>query len=186
MGMILIVAGVIVVGFIVIYNGLINKKNQVNNSFSSIDVLMKKRFDLIPNLIAAVQNYMQHEKQVLEEVTRMRSEAISGNLSDKEKIALDKKVTGALSGIMVAVEQYPDLKANQNFMQLQAALNEVEEQLSAARRAYNATVTDYNNALEMFPSNVIANTMKLEKRDWFEAPEENRENVDVNALFDKK
>ena len=152
----------------VIYNSLVVKKNQVNNVFATIDALLKKRYDLIPNLIATVKNYMQYEKGVLEEVTALRAKAISGNLSDDEKVDLENKVSKVLGGIMVAVENYPDLKANQNFLQLQAAMNEIEEQISAARRAYNAAVTDYNNAVEMFPTNIFASMMSFKERNLFE------------------
>ena len=100
-----------------------------------------------------------------------------------EKVDLDNKVTKALGGIMVAVENYPDLKANQNFLQLQGTMNEVEEQISAARRAYNAAVTDYNNAVEMFPTNILASMMSYKLKKVFEISEEQRQDVDVNALF---
>lgn len=168
---------------VVLYNGLISKKNQVENSFAGIDAILKKRYDLIPNLISAVQQYMKHEAGTLKEITEMRAKAISGNLSDDERVSLENKMTKAIGGIMVAVENYPDLKANENFLQLQAALNEIEEQLSAARRAYNASVTDYNNAVEMIPTNIIAGMMNYQQKPWFEIPETERSNVNVGALF---
>ncbi|MEW6534429.1 MAG: LemA family protein [Candidatus Auribacterota bacterium] len=169
---------------IIMYNSLVGKKNKVNNTFASIDVMLKKRYDLIPNLVAAVKNYMKHEKSTLTEITELRAKAISPNISDEEKVDLDNKITGALGGIMVAVENYPDLKANQNFLQLQGAINEVEEQISAARRAYNATVTDYNNAVEMFPTNIMASMMKYKQKPFFAIPETERANVNVNQLFE--
>ena len=126
---------------------------------------------------------MQHERALLEEITEMRSKAVSGQLSDDEKVDLDNKVTKALGGIMVAVENYPDLKANQNFLQLQGTMNEVEEQISAARRAYNAAVTDYNNAVEMFPTNILASMMSYKLKKVFEISEEQRQDVDTDKLF---
>lgn len=182
----LIVLAVVVLASFVIFNSLIQKKNQVTNVFATIDALLKKRYDLIPNLVASVKNYMEHERGTLTEITELRARATSGNLSDNEKVALENKMAKLMSGIRVAVESYPDLKANQNFLQLQAALNEVEEQLSAARRAYNAAVTDYNNALEMIPSNIFASMMNYKPKTVFEAAAEEKKNVDVNSLFHNK
>ena len=168
---------------VVLYNSLVGKKNQVSNVFASIDTLLKKRYNLIPNLIATVKTYMQHERGVLTEITEMRAKALSGGISDDEKVQIDNKISKALGGIMVAVENYPNLKANENFLQLQAALNEIEEQISAARRAYNAAVTDYNNAIEMFPTNIAASMMNYKKKMLFEITEKERKNVDVGKLF---
>jgi LemA protein len=128
--------------------------------------------------------YVKHERDLLRDITEMRTKALSGRLSDDEKVDLDNQISAVLRGIFVAVENYPDLKANQNFLQLQASLNEVEEQVSAARRAYNASVTDYNNALEMFPSNIMASMMKYEHKNWFEISEAERQSVDVGKLFE--
>ncbi|MBN2543242.1 LemA family protein [bacterium] len=179
--LILIISPVII--YIVLRNSLINKKNQVENAFAGMDTMLKKRYDLIPNLVAAVKNYMKHEEKVLLEVTELRAKATQGMLTDDQKIDLDNRISKLLSNILVAVEAYPDLKASQNFLQLQAALNEVEEQISASRRAYNAMVTDYNNAVEMFPTSVIANMMKYQRKPLFEIPEAERKNVDVGKLF---
>jgi LemA protein len=178
-----IVAAVAVLVVILLFNSLVRKKNQVITAFSTIDVLLKKRFDLIPNLIKAVQRYMQHEAGVLTDITAMRAKAVSGEMSDAETADLDRKATQAIGRIMVAAENYPDLKASRNFADLQASLNEVEEQISAARRAYNASVRDYNNALEMFPSNIVAALMRYRKRVFFEIAEQERANVDVGSLF---
>jgi len=179
----IIVVVVILLIVVFLYNSLIGKKNQVTNVFGTIDALLKKRYDLLPKLIATVKAYMKHERELLEEITRMRAKAVSGRLSDDEQVELDNIVTKALGGIMVAVENYPDLKANQNFLQLQRAMNEVEEQISAARRAYNAVVTDYNNAVEMFPTNVVASTMRYKLKKVFEISQEQREDVDAEKLF---
>ena len=179
----LIVVGVIVLLLILLYNSLVGKKNQVATAFSSIDVLLKKRFDLIPNLIKMVQRYMQHEVDVLTRVTEMRARAMSGQMSDADTVAMDREVSGVIGKIMLAAENYPDLKASENFINLQASLNEVEEQISAARRAYNASVKDYNNALEMFPSNIVARLMRYQQKVFFEIDQQERKNVDVGQLL---
>lgn len=168
---------------VVIYNGLVGKKNQVENAFAGMDAMLKKRYDLIPNLVATVKQYASHEEGTLTKVTELRAKALSGGLSTDERIEIDNQISKAMGGIMVAVENYPDLKANENFLQLQRSLNEVEEQISASRRAYNASVTTYNNAIEMFPSNLMANMMNYKRKAVFEIPEAERENVDVGKLF---
>ncbi|MCX5705506.1 MAG: LemA family protein [Candidatus Omnitrophica bacterium] len=180
-----VLAVVLVLVYLAFYNTMISKKNQVTNVFATIDALLKKRFDLIPNLISSCQTYMNYEKGTLTQITELRTKAISGNLSDDQKVDLENQMTKLLGGIKIAFENYPDLKASQNFLQLQAALNEVEEQISAARRAYNASVTDYNNAVEMFPTNMIASSMGLAQKKVFEVPEEERKNVNVGELFKK-
>ena len=179
----LIIIIVITIVLIIMYNSLISKKNQVENIFASVDTVLKKRYDLIPNLVATVSKYMEHEKSLLEEVTKLRADANKPNISDHDKIALDAKVSSALGSIMVAVENYPDLKANENVMHLQATLHEVEEQISAARRAYNQAVTDYNNAIEMLPTNFMANMMNYTRKEVFEIVEHERKNVNVKELF---
>ena len=183
-----IIVGIIVAIILVMammYNSLINKKNQVENAFGGMDAQLKKRYDLIPNLISTVQTYMKHEADTLTQITELRAKAISGEISDDEKVDLDNMITSKLGGIMVAVENYPDLKASENFNQLQRSLNEVEEQISASRRAYNATVTSYNNSVEMFPTNIMAGMMSMKHKNVFEIPEAQRENVNVGELFNK-
>jgi len=184
--LLLIIGGAIalvIIIFVIMYNSLISKKNDVNNSFATIDAMLKKRYDLIPNLIATVKTYMKHENDTLVKISELRSKAVSGSLSSDEKIEVDNMISKSVRGIMVAVENYPDLKANQNFIGLQNSLNEIEEQISAARRAYNASVTDLNNAVEMFPTNIIAGMMSLKRRQLFEISEQERKNVDVANLF---
>lgn len=183
MWVVIIIGVVVILALIFIYNSLIAKKNQVKNVFGTIDALLKKRYDLLPNLIATVKAYMQHEKNLLIEITEMRAKAVSGRMSDDEQVELDNKLSKMLGGIMVAVENYPDLKANENFMQLQRTMNELEEQISAARRAYNAAVTTYNNSVEMFPTNLVASTMRYKQKKVFEISPEQRENVDADKLF---
>ncbi len=184
--MIWILVGIGVVILVVVfgmYNGLIGKKNSVENAFASIDTILKKRYDLIPNLVAAVKQYMEHERGLLENVTALRAKATSGNISSDEAITLNNEINKTMGGIMVAVESYPELKANENFKDLQRSLNEVEEQLSAARRSFNAAVTDFNNAVEMFPTNIMAGMMNYKRRKLFEIPEVERVNPDVKTLF---
>lgn len=179
----LIIVAILVLIAVLMYNSLIGKKNQVENIFAGVDAVLKKRFDLIPNLVASVERYMEHEKSTLEKVTELRAQAMRPGLSDTQKIALDAKLTAALGSITVAMENYPDLKANENVMHLQRSLNEAEEQISAARRAYNQAVTDLNNAIEMFPTNIMASWMELERKTVFEITQNERQNIDVNALF---
>lgn len=168
---------------IVLYNGLIRKKNEVDNAFGGIDVQLKKRYDLIPNLVATVQQYATHEKDLLQRVTELRAQTLSNQLSTNEKVALDNQMSGALRNLMVSVENYPDLKANENFLNLQRNLNEVESQISAARRAYNAAVTSFNNGIETFPGNLMAGMMGLSRKQVFETPMTERKNVNVKNLF---
>ncbi len=176
-----IIVLVFVVLFIFIFNSLIMKRNLVDNAMALIDAYLKKRCDLIPNLVAAAAKYMQHESETLTRIAEMRSQAKSvGDKSD-----LDRQMTGSLRNFMVQLEAYPDLKASENIMQLQAALNEIEEQLAAARRTYNSAVTDFNNAIQMFPGCFFAPMMRLSKRELFTIPEAEKANVDVKALFDR-
>jgi LemA protein len=126
---------------------------------------------------------MQHEAGVLKEVPELRARAIGGPISSDDAVELNNQIGRALGGIMVAVERYPDLKATENFQQLQRSLNEVEEQISAARRAFNASVTDYNNAVEMFPTNMVAAMMSYRRRHLFEIPDAEREAPSVKELF---
>lgn len=182
---IIIVAAIIMVVIfpLMLYNSLIRKRNQVENVYASLDALLKKRYDLIPNLVATVQNYMQHEKETLTKITELRAKAISGNINPNESVDLNNQISKLLHSIQVQVENYPDLKANQNFLQLQAALNETEEQISAGRRAYNAVTTEYNTAIEVFPANLLASMMNFKRRPLFEITESERQNVDVRSLF---
>lgn len=180
-----VILGVLLIAFIGMFNSLIGKKNQVINVFGTIDALLKKRYDLLPKLITTVKQYMKHERELLEKVTELRAKAVSGNLSDDQQVDLDNQISKLMGGIMVAVENYPDLKANESFLHLQRTMNEVEEQISAARRAYNASVTDYNNAVEMFPTNIVAGMMSYRIKKVFEIPEEQRQDIDTEALFNK-
>jgi LemA protein len=168
-----------------LYNSLVRRKNDVENAFASIDAMLKKRYDLLPNLVETVKSYMKHEKSLLNELTELRTKAVSGEISDNEKVEIENKIVKGMSGLMVAVENYPDLKASQNFLQLQSAWNEVEEQISASRRAFNAAVTSYNNKVETFPSNIMAGLMGYKRRALFEIPDIERRNLNARNLFNQ-
>lgn len=180
-----IIVATIILIIILLYNSLIDKKNQVEKAFSSIDVLLKKRCDLIPNLVAVVKNYAQFEQQTLIEITNLRSRLVSGRATGGTRVDLENQISRLIENILVSVEAYPDLQANLNFIQLQEFLNEIEEQISAARRFYNTAVTEYNNAVEMFPSNLIAVAMNYRQRRLFVTSQQDRQNVDVRSLFNQ-
>ncbi|MDD3038525.1 LemA family protein [Bacteroides sp.] len=165
-----------------VYNTLIRKRNNIDNAFASIDVMLKKRFDLIPNLVATVKQYAKHEENIFSTVTEMRAKGYE-QLNSEDKVAFDEAFTQASRLFIAVAESYPELKASDNFMHLQRTLNEVEEQLSAARRTFNANVTDYNNAVMIFPSNMIARIFGFTSRKVFSIPEEERENVNTKNLF---
>ena len=173
---------VFVIFIVMMYNSLIARKNMVENMFGSIDALLKKRVDMIPNLIASVKEYMKHERELLTKITEIRSQILQTEDEDK-KIELENKLSGYLKSLMVNVENYPQLRASENFMQLQEAIKYVEDEISAARRAYNQAVTDYNNAIEMFPSNIIAGLMNYSQKDLFEITANERKNVNVGKMF---
>lgn len=156
---------------IIIYNKLIGRKNAVDNAFFSMDVMLKKRYDLIPLLVDTVKGYMVHEKELLTSLTELRQKSTELKLSADEKVNLDNQVNDTLQRIFISFENYPDLKASANFLKLQGAINETEEQLAAARRFYNAAVNVYNNTIEMFPSSLVASWMNLKHKTYFNIPE---------------
>ena len=170
---------------VLIFNFLVSKRNQMKNAFATVDALLKKRYDLIPNLVEAVKGYVKHEGSLLTEIARLRSEAMSGQKSGKEKEGIDSQMGNTLKSIMAVSENYPDLKASNNFIHLQKTLNEVEEQISAGRRAYNASVNDYNNAVMMFPANLLAGLFGFKAGDYFSITEKDRENVNVGEQLKK-
>jgi len=168
---------------VVIYNGLVSKKNAVENAFGGMDVQLKKRYDLVPNLVATAKTYMTHEKTLLEQIVALRNTAANSVPGSVENLKVNGELSGALRGFNVAVENYPELRSVEAFTQLQRSLNEVEEQLAAARRSFNAAVTDYNNGLEQFPSNVFASRMGYQRKSVFETADAERANVSVGKLF---
>jgi LemA protein len=179
MAILVLTGGLVVVALvaIVLFNSIIGKKNRVEFAFASIDAQLKKRYDLIPNLVSACEKYMGYEQKLLKELTETRSKVLQG--SDGDKIALDGKLSSQLRSVFALAENYPDLKAAESFTLLERSLNEVEEQLAASRRAFNAAVTDYNNAVRMFPTSVVAAMMGCRTRAWFEAAPEEHEPVKV-------
>ena len=170
----LIIAAAVVVILIVwiasMYNGLVKLRNNRENAFANIDVQLKQRFDLVPQLVNTVKGYAAHEKELLEKVTAARAAAMSANTVD-EKVAADKALSGALAGLRVSLEAYPELKANQNFLQLQNELADIENKLSATRRFFNSATREFNNACEVFPSNIIAGMFGFKRAPMYEATE---------------
>jgi LemA protein len=150
-----------------IYNRLVKLRNLVQEAWSSIDVMLKKRHDLIPNLVETVKGYASHERETLDSVTRARNQAVGAN-SVEGKEAAEKNLNQAMMNLFAVAEQYPDLKANANFQQLQSELTSIENDIEKSRRYYNGTVRENNTLVESFPSNIIANMYKFEKSPFFE------------------
>ncbi|MCM8831605.1 MAG: LemA family protein [Candidatus Omnitrophica bacterium] len=152
---------------VLVYNNLVGLKIRSENAWSDIDVQLKRRYDLIPNLVETVKGYAQHEKNTLEAVINARAKAI-GATTIAEKGQAENFLSGTLKSLFAVAEGYPQLRANENFLQLQSTLNEIEDNIQSARRYYNAVVRDYNTKLEVFPNNIIANIFSFKKRDFFQ------------------
>ena len=177
---ILAVVVILIIAVIGMYNSLIQARIKVDNAWSQIDVQLQRRFDLIPNFVETVKGYMTHEKETFEKITSLRS-SWSEIQTVSEKANLDSELSTALKTIMAVAENYPDLKANQNFSELSEELRNTENKISFSRQFYNDTVTMYNTKLEVFPSNIIAGMFNFKARDLFEAEnEEARKNVKVD------
>lgn len=159
------------------YNNLVRMRNNRENAFANIDVQLRQRYDLIPQLVATVKGYATHEKELLQRVTEARTAAM-GATNINDKIAADNQLTGALAGLKVQLEAYPDLKANQNFMQLQTEIADIENKLAATRRFFNSATRELNNAVQVFPSNIIAQMFGFHKEVMFEIPQTDREAID--------
>ena len=171
---------ILIIAIISIYNGLVTSRMKVKNAWSQIDVQLQRRFDLIPNLVETVKGYMQHEKDTLEKVTQLRT-AWANASTVAEKAELDNQLSGTLKTIMAVSENYPDLKANQNFSELQEELRNTENKISYSRQFYNDSVTMYNTKLEVFPSNIVASIFSFKPEELFKAEsEEARKNVKVD------
>ncbi len=178
----IILAIVVVIALFIIgvYNGLVKARQKVRNAWSQIEVQLQRRFDLIPNLVETVKGYMTHEKEVLEKVTELRSSWANAS-SVKEKAELDNALSSALKTIMAVSENYPDLKANQNFSELQNSLTETENKISFARQFYNDTAMMYNTKVEVFPDNIVASLFHFKPESLFTVDsEEARKNVKVD------
>lgn len=173
---------ILILYVIKIYNGLISLRVQVENAWSQIDVQMKRRHDLIPNLVEAVKGYMKYEQETLTKVMEARAKAVSvTTLPDKAKA--EGELTGALKSLFALFENYPDLKANQNVLSLQEEISTTENQIAFSRQHYNDSVMFYNTKIQVFPSNIIANIFNFTKRDFFEAPEEEKAVPKVDLKF---
>ncbi len=169
-----LVAAVLLVLVISLYNRLVRARNGVENAFASIDVQLKQRCDLIPKLVDSMRAYMTHERGTLDELTALREKASAAGATPAERVALDTQMSGLMRGLMVRAEAYPDLKASETVTLLQRSLNEVEAQIAAARRTYNAAVTGFNTAIEVFPANLLAGMFGFSRRPLFEATADDR------------
>ena len=180
----LIILGVIVVSavwIIALYNGLIRGRNRVDESWSDISVQLKRRYDLIPNLVETVKGYAKHEQTAFENVINARARAmgVDGGPSTA-KAEAENMLSGALKSLFALAEAYPDLKANQNFLELQRELTDTEDKIQAARRFYNGNVRDFNTAIQVFPTNVINGLLKFKAYDFFQAAEDEKAPVKVS------
>jgi LemA protein len=178
--MVLIVVGIIVliaIWVISLYNNLVKLRNRRQNAFADIDVQLRQRHDLVPQLVETVKGYASHEKDLLLRITEARTAAMAANTID-DKIKAEQQLTSALQGLKVQVEAYPDLKANQNFLQLQEELSDIENKLAAARRFFNGATTEYNNSVESFPGNLIARNFGFQREVFFDLGEDNRRQME--------
>ena len=180
-----IIAIVFLSWIIGIYNSLIAKKNQIENTFSSIDVYLKNRFDLIPNLVSVAKEAASRETSFIEKAISLRNQVSNqNNLSMEDTVHLDNEASQVFSRFFALSESYPQMTSISLFKEIQSNLAEIEDRISAARRAFNSAVTQYNNAVEMFPSNIIALLIGFKIKEWFEASKEERQNVNVENLFE--
>ncbi len=177
------IIGIIIVVLLIFifttYNSLIRLRNNVEEAFATMDVYLKKRWDLIPNLVETVKGYAKHEQETLEGVIRLRNSAYD-NMSEEDKLKTNEELGKGIVKIMALAENYPDLKASQNFMELSGELSKIEEDIANSRKYYNAVVKNYNNKVQTIPSNIIASIFKFNTKKMFEASESERENVKVS------
>ena len=179
-GALIAIIVILLLALIWMYNSLIQKKNAIDNAFFSMDVMLKKRYDLIPQLVDTVKGYMQHERETLMKLTEMRQRLVTGNLTTNERVEIDNRINDALQTVFINFENYPQLKASDNFLHLQRSINETEEQLASSRRFYNAAVNDYHNAIEMFPTSLMASWMGLKHKTFFSIAEEYKQIPVIN------
>ena len=179
---ILAIIAILIIWVIVLYNGLVRERNVVGNAFSDINVQLKKRYDLIPNLVETVKGYKNHEASVLEAVTQARSNAMNAqtNMNIPNRVNAENALTGALKSLFAVAESYPDLKASANFQNLQENLTAIENDIQSARRYYNAAVREYNTAIQVFPSNLVANTFHFTPSEFFGIDANETANVNVS------
>jgi LemA protein len=169
---------VVVLWFIGTYNGLILLKNRVDEAWSDIDVQLKRRYDLIPNLVNTVKGYATHEKELFEKVTEARTRAMSAGTTE-DRAAAENALAGTLKSLFAVSENYPDLKANTNFLELQKELSDTENKIQASRRFFNGNVMEYNTKIQVFPTNMFAGILNFTKRDFFEITESEKAPVTV-------
>lgn len=174
---ILVIVVLLAIWCVSLYNNLVKLRNNRENAFANIDVQLKLRHDLVPQLVATVKGYATHEREVLQRVTEARTAAM-GATTINDKINAENALTSALAGLKVSLEAYPDLKANQNFMQLQNEIADLENKLAAVRRFFNSATRELNNAVETFPSNIFAKMFGFKKEPMFEVPQEERATYD--------
>jgi LemA protein len=165
---------IVIIAFIVMYNGLVRARNRIDNAYSQIDVQLKRRYDLIPNLVETVKGYAAHERSTFEAVTAARANAISAQAggSPAQQAQAENVLSGALKSLFAVAEAYPDLKANQNFLNLQEELTSTEDRIAYARQFYNDSVLNYNNGIQTFPRSVLAGMFNFSKREYFEGDPE--------------
>jgi LemA protein len=173
---------ILVIIAISMYNGLVAQRNAVANAFASTDAQLQKRYDLVPNLVASVKGYATHERELFERVAQLRNEAMASP-DARTRQSADTQIGALLPQIFALAENYPQLRASENFLHLQKSLNEIEEQLAAARRTFNACVTQYNNAVESFPSSLIASQFGFYKTDWFQISDAQRQAPSLSGKF---
>ena len=174
----LVIVVIVVLYVVFVYNGLVALRNRVSEAWSDIDVQLKRRYDLIPNLISTVKGYAAHESGVFEKVTAARAQAMQAG-SAKDKAEAENMLSDTLKSLFAVAEAYPDLKANQNFLELQRELSDTENKIQASRRFYNGNVLELNNKIDMFPSNIIASIFNFVKKEFFEVAEAEKEVVKV-------
>ena len=186
MALVLIIVGIIVIlalAALLIYNRTVSRRNAVDNSWAQIETALQRRHDLIPNLVESVKGYAKHEQSTFEEVTKARSGAVSAKAPGTQAVAEDM-LTAAIGKLIVVAEQYPQLRATENFQQLQQQLSETEDQIAITRRVYNDTVQTYNTQIQQFPASIVANQFHFEPRQFFDAPKEAEATPEVSFSQD--
>jgi LemA protein len=186
LALVLIIVGIIVIlalAALLIYNRTVSRRNAVDNSWAQIETALQRRHDLIPNLVESVKGYAKHEQSTFEEVTKARSGAVSAKAPGSQAVAEDM-LTAAIGKLIVVAEQYPQLRATENFQQLQQQLSETEDQIAITRRVYNDTVQTYNTQIQQFPASIVANQFHFEPRQFFDAPKEAEATPEVSFSQD--
>jgi LemA protein len=184
--LVLIIVGIVVLlllAALLLYNRMVSRRNAVDNSWAQIEAALQRRHDLIPNLVESVKGYAEHEKSTFEEVTKARSGAVAANAPGTQAVA-ENMLTAALGRLMVVAEQYPQLRATENFQQLQQQLSDTEDQIQITRRVYNDTVQTYNTMIQQFPASLVANQFHFEPRQFFDAPKEAEATPEVSFSQD--